>query len=120
MLEVDGVEDGAGVGVGEGEGVGDGVGEGLGTAELDDTGLADELEDTEPPLEPSTLNVTMLAVEPEGTVTTQKSAPPAPVAESALETTPTPLEGLIEHGRPLQPPPGHSILTPKVGGVLES
>lgn len=95
-----------------GVGVGVGVGEGVAAA------LLEELEDPEPE-DPSTLNVTMLAVLPDGTVTTQKSAPPAPVAESELDTTPMPLDGSIEHGRPLQPPPGHSILIPKVGTVLE-
>jgi hypothetical protein len=108
-----------GVGVGLELVVGVGVGDGLDAAVLDVVGLgAAELEDPEP-LDPSTLKVMILAVEPDGTVTTQKSAPPAPVASSALVTTPTPLEGSIEHGRPLHPPPSHSIFTPKVGTVVE-
>ena len=64
-------------------------------------------------------NTTMFAVKPLGTVTTQKLAPPAPEAWSALVTPPTPLtEGSMVHGRPLQPAPEHSILRPKLGGVL--
>jgi hypothetical protein len=66
-------------------------------------------------------NTTMLAFTPEGTVTTQKLAPPAPLAWSALETPPTPaLEGSMEQGRPLQPSPSHSMLMPNVGVVPES
>lgn len=123
-LVVDAAEDEEEAEVDVGDGLEDvvGVGEGLDEVVLDVVGLgAAELELDDPePLDPSTLNVMILAVEPEGTVTTQKSAPPAPVAESALETTPTPFEGSIEHGRPLHPPPSHSILTPKVGTLVES
>ena len=73
------------------------------------------------PSEPSTLKTTMFAVFPLGTVTTQKSAFPTPVALTGLSTPPTPLlEGLMEHGKPLQPPAGHSILIPNVGGVFLS
>lgn len=89
-------------------------------------GWADEDEEPEsesepePELEPelpSVLKVTMLAVPPLGTVTTQNDAPPAPTADSLLSTLPDEL-GEIEQGSPLQPPSGHSILTPKVGRVL--
>lgn len=117
LLEVEGLDDEDEVELGVGVGVGVGLGVGLGVD--DAAALLEELEDPESD-DPSTLNVTMLAVLPDGTVTTQKSAPPAPVAESELDTTPTPLEGSIEHGSPLQPPPGHSILMPKVGGLFES
>lgn len=63
--------------------------------------------------------MTTLAFPPLGTVTTQKLAPPAPAAELALLTLPTPSEeGSIEQGVPMQLPVAHSILTPKVGGVF--
>lgn len=65
-----------GVGEGEGEDVVLEVGVGLAAASLEDPELEDPLE----PLDPPTSNVTILAVWPEGTVTTQKLAPPAPVA----------------------------------------
>jgi len=71
-----------------------------------------------PPSEPSTLKTTMLAVLPLGTVTTQKLAPPTPVALTGLFTPFVPsVEGWMAQGRPLHPPPGHSILMPKFGGV---
>lgn len=67
------------------------------------------------PVEPSVLKTTMFAVDPFGTVTTQKSAPPAPVAEVALLTTPKPSElGSMAQGRPLQFP-SHSTFRPKEG-----
>ena len=65
---------------------------------------------------PPALNTTMFAFFPLGTVTTQKSAPPTPVVLTGLSTPPTPsVAGLMEHGKPLQPPSGHSILRPNVG-----
>ena len=68
------------------------------------------------PLEPSVLKTTMLAVSPLGTVTTQKSAPPAPVAARLLLTLkPSTVAGLISQGSPLQRPDSHSILRPNVG-----
>lgn len=77
----------------------------------------DEEDDEEPlsesPVEPSRLKATILATLPFDTVTTQKSDPPAPVADSELMTpNPELLEGLISQGNPLQPPPGHSIFSP--------
>lgn len=73
----------------------------------------DELDES--PVEPSVLKTTMFAVDPLGTVTTQKSAPPAPEAAVALLTTPKPSElGSIAQGRPLQFP-SHSIFRPKEG-----
>jgi hypothetical protein len=67
------------------------------------------------PVEPSVLKTTMFAVEPFGTVTTQKSAPPAPEAAVALLTCPKPSElGSIAQGRPLQFP-SHSTFRPKDG-----
>lgn len=67
------------------------------------------------PVEPSVLKTTMFAVEPFGTVTTQKSAPPAPEAAVALLTNPKPSElGSMAQGRPLQCP-SHSIFRPKEG-----
>jgi len=79
-----------------------------------DEGSSDE--DDELPVEPSTLNTTILAVLPFGTVTTQNWAPPTPVVETGLVNPPIPSSaGLIEHGRPLQPPPSHSTLIPYVG-----
>lgn len=52
----------------------------------------------------------MLAVAPLGTVATQKSEPPAPVAFSSL-VMPSPV---TEQGRPTQSPE-HSIFKPNVG-----
>lgn len=63
---------------------------------------------------------TTLAVPPAGMVTTQKDAPPAPTAWSALVTPPMPFtEGSMEQGVPLQPDPAHSIFTPKFGFMCE-
>jgi hypothetical protein len=94
-----------------------GVEEVVGAAEV--VGFFDE--EGALPVEPSVLKTTMLALDPLGTVTTQKSAPPTPSVETGLFTPFIPsVEGSIEHGRPLQPPPGHSILTPKDGLVLDS
>jgi hypothetical protein len=86
------------------------------TVELGSAEEEDEESESEPEL-PSVLKVIMLAVPPFGTVTTQNDAPPAPTADSLLSTLPEEL-GEIEQGSPLQPPSGHSILTPKVGKVL--
>jgi hypothetical protein len=70
----------------------------------------------EPASELPLSKTTMLAFPPGGMVTTQKAAPPAPTAWSALVTPPMPLvEGSMEHGVPLQPDPAHSIFTPKLG-----
>lgn len=69
--------------------------------------------------DPPALKMTMLAVIPLGMVATQKSAPPAPLAASSLVTSFMPFtDGSMEQGRPLQPWPSHSILSPKVGIVL--
>lgn len=58
---------------------------------------------------------TYLAEPPLGTVTTQDAAPPAPI-ELLPTTSLTPCwDGSIAHGRPLQPPPSHSISMLKVG-----
>jgi hypothetical protein len=118
-LEDDGVEEegdevdagaelvGAALVVGLAEEVG-----GAGAEEDDDAGL---------PLEPSVLKTTMLAEPPLGTVTTQKLALPTPMAESGLSRPLTPpLDGSMLHGRPLQPPAGHSMRRPKVGVVWAS
>lgn len=78
-----------------------------------DSSEDDELDES--PVEPSVLKTTMFAVDPFGTVTTQKSAPPAPEAEVALLTTPKPSElGSMAQGRPLQFP-SHSTFKPKEG-----
>lgn len=70
---------------------------------------------------PEISKTTMFAVMPLGTVTTQKSEPPAPVAEREDSTFPMPsLTGLMAHGVPLQPSPEQIIFTPKVGRVPES
>ena len=99
--------------------VGVGVGVGLGVVDVE--GAAEELEAFEddpeepepPPLELPESKTTTFAVTPLGTVTTQKFAPPAPDAWSELVTPPMPLTaGSMAQGRPLQPEPEHSILTP--------
>ena len=93
-----------------------GVGVGVGVCEgeaLEDP--EDELEADESPAG----NKTTFAVAPEGIVTTQNAAPPAPSAESELVTSFIALTaGSMEQGRPLQPEPLHSTLRPKVGLVL--
>lgn len=58
---------------------------------------------------------TRLALEPLGTVTTQKLAPPAPIVPLVLHSLTLCTAGSMAHGNPLQPPPGHSILTPQFG-----
>jgi hypothetical protein len=65
------------------------------------------------PVEPSRLYTTMLALPPLGTVATQKSEPPAPVAFRLLVTPPP----SIAHGRPMQLPEVHSIFKPNEGFV---
>lgn len=61
----------------------------------------------------------MLALDPDGTVTTQNDEPPAPEADRSLTTSPYfSLEGLSSQGRPLQPPSGHSMRTPKSRGFF--
>lgn len=104
------VDDELGVGIVVGVGVGVGEGEAL-----EDWEEPDELEADESPAG----NRTTFAVAPEGMVTTQNAAPPAPSAESELVTSFIALtEGSMEQGRPLQPEPLHSTLRPKVGLVL--
>lgn len=63
--------------------VDDGVGVGVGVAEVDEAALEEDLELLlDPPSELPALKTTMLAELPLGTVTTQKSPPPAPVADN--------------------------------------
>lgn len=63
---------------------------------------------------------TMFAVAPDGTVTTQKFAPPAPEDESELVTTLSPFVGSILQGSPLHSTPSAQVISiPKVGSVLE-
>lgn len=130
-------DEGVGVGVGvavmdsEGVSVGVGLEVGISVEVLEPVGvgvgvsvllLLLEAEPLEPELEESPLgtsNVTMLALEPGGTVTTQPVAPPAPVNTFKASITFTDmLEGSIEQGTPLQPGPSHSILIPKLGRTL--
>ena len=73
----------------------------------EDNELDDELDDDSPSAEKAMI----WAEPPDGTVTTQKAASPAPTAASGLLTD-RPFRGSMLHGRPLQPPPGHSILRP--------
>ena len=81
---------------------------------LDTTLAATELD------EPAELKTTIFAVEPEGTVTTQKLAPPAPAAAVELVTPPIPsVEGSIEQGSPLQPVPEQVTLIPHDGFTVE-
>ena len=103
LLEVD---DGVGVGVG--------VGEGVGFASAL-TFFASESSELLPPLLSLPIGkTTMRAVDPLGTVTTQKSAPPAPVAALELLTLPTSVPS-ISQGSPTQGP-SHSKRRPKLGG----
>jgi hypothetical protein len=65
---------------------------------------------------PEMSKTTMLALAPEGTVTTQPVAPPAPVKTSGASISLTPMvEGSIRQGRPLQPSPSHRISIPNSG-----
>jgi hypothetical protein len=74
-----------------------------------------------PALESPAGKTTTLALPPAGMVTTQKEAPPAPTACSALVTPPTPFtEGSMEQGVPTHPLPMHAILIPKFGVMLEN
>ena len=66
-----------------------------------------------PPLPPET---TYTALDPFGTVTTQKAAPPTPPVQPSHSLTWC-LDGSIPHGRPLHPPPSHSTWTPQFGIV---
>lgn len=67
------------------------------------------------PLPPTSVT-TNLAELPAGTVTTQDTAPPAPVEPPPPTSSLTPCcDGSMAHGRPLQPPPSHSISIPNVG-----
>lgn len=98
-----------------GSGVGVGVEEGEGAAFEESSPFSIKAPPRdEPELESK---VTMCAVLPWETVTTQKLELPAPLAAFLLSTLP-PALALISQGRPLQPPLGHSIRTPKVGLVL--
>lgn len=77
-------------------------------------GLGFGLEELSSPVDPSVLKKMTLA-DPDVTVTTQKSAPPAPVADSRLLTPPKPsVLGSMLQGSPTQVP-SHSILTPNLG-----
>lgn len=83
--------------------------------------LVEELLLPEPPpaLSPA-LNITIFADLPEGTVTTQKPAPPAP-SELSEEVTwfELSVEGSILQGRPMQPASSSQVIsTPKLAGVL--
>lgn len=64
---------------------------------------------------PDFSKMTTLAFSPLGTVTTQKVAPPAPTEELPIISLTAFTSGSILQGRPLQPPPSHSISTPKSG-----
>jgi hypothetical protein len=79
------------VGAAEDDVVGGGVVLGAG-AEVEGAGVAEYLleapGDPEPASEFPAAKMTMFAVPPAGMVTTQKFAPPAPEAESALVTPP--------------------------------
>lgn len=103
------------------EDVEDGVGEALELVDATALELGEaELDDPPELLEPPAWKTTTLAVTPSGIVTTQKFPPPAPVADSSLVTSFTLLlAGSMLHGRPLQPSPSHSMLTPQDGSVLE-
>ena len=74
----------------------------------------DELEPPEPPEPlPPFSNTTTWAFSPLGTVTTQKAPSPAPpVVVSPVTSLTLFVFGSILQGRPLQPPPSHSISTP--------
>ncbi|KAI4186506.1 MAG: hypothetical protein LQ346_005680, partial [Caloplaca aetnensis] len=67
------------------------------------------------PLAPTSW-ITNLAEPPAGTVTTQDTAPPAPLEPPPPTNSLTPcFDGLMAHGRPLQPSPSQTISMPKVG-----
>ena len=128
-----GVGESVGEGVGEGvsEGVGEGVGEGIGVGvgagvdesvllggggggEVDDFGESDMLFCPSPgPFFPPS-NTTKLALEPFGTVTTQKVAPPTPMVAAPSISLTLCFEGSMAQGSPLQCP-SHTISTPHVG-----
>ncbi len=60
--------------------------------------------------------ITKLAEPPAGTVTTQDTAPPAPLEPPPPTSSLTPcFDGLMAHGRPLQPSPSQTISMPKDG-----
>lgn len=110
------VDEDDGVGVGVGVGLVVGVGVGVGSSSFLE--LVEGCEELPPSALPAG-KTTTFAVDPFGTVTTQKLEPPAPDAWLLLVTPPTPSTvGSIEQGSPLHPPPSHSILIPKSGGVL--
>lgn len=61
----------------------------------------------------------MFALDPDGTVTTQKAESPAPTLPWLLMTSPYAfLDGLSSQGSPLQPPSGQSMRTPKLRADL--
>ena len=71
--------------------------------------VADEVSSSSPPFSKTTI----WAFSPLGTVTTQKAPSPAPPVVVSPETSLTLFVfGSILQGRPLQPPPSHSISTP--------
>ena len=71
--------------------------------------VADEVSSSSPPFS----KTTTWAFSPLGTVTTQKAPSPAPPVVVSPETSLTLFVfGSILQGRPLQPPPSHSISTP--------
>lgn len=114
-----GVVVGVRVGVGVGVGVGAGVDEGVllgggGGAEENDFGESDlMLFPLSGPFFPPS-NTTKLALEPLGTVTTQKAAPPTPMVAPPSISLTLCFEGSIAQGSPLQCP-SHTISTPHVG-----
>ena len=71
--------------------------------------VADEVSSSSPPFSKTTI----WAFSPLGTVTTQKAPSPAPpVVVSPVTSLTLFVFGSILQGRPLQPPPSHSISTP--------
>lgn len=98
--------------------VGEDVGDGDSDGEEDDDDDDDDPFDPFEPLlssRPSTSNTTILAFASLGTVTTQKVAPPAPGVSVPEHWLTECFLGSIAQGRPLQPSPSHSILTPHFG-----
>lgn len=119
-----GVGVGVAVGVGVGEGVGVGVGMGVGDGELlgaRDGETADCGAPSEPLIEPLVppSKTTKFAVDPFGTVTTQKFAPPAPSVFLPSISLALCLLGSIAHGSPLQSP-SQTTSTPQVGISLRN
>lgn len=110
-----GVSVGASVGVSVGTGVDEGVllGDGGGAKE-GDFGGSDLLFFPSPgPFFPPS-KTTKLALDPFGTVTTQKAAPPTPMVAAPSISLTLCFEGSMAQGSPLQCP-SHTISTPQVG-----